>query len=299
VKVTMTSDPVEFWANAQNFLEQEPVLNTVVTSWVMRVVDGHIDWPAAAPYPRWFAVVHDNGKIVGAAMRSAPFEPYPAYVLPMTEQAGRALGLVLVDRGEGVAGLNGAMPGIQACAEVIAKVQGRQVQVTRRSRLHEVGTLIEPLTLVGARVRRAEPQDAAQLDQWVKEFHAEAIAQAEPNPGTPKSISVPEPDNVARIQREIEAGSWWVVETNQGELAHATAARAPAFGVARVGPVFTPREFRGRGYASAAVAEATRVRLAEGARVCLFTDLGNPVSNKIYRDLGYQPVTDMVDLVLA
>jgi predicted GNAT family acetyltransferase len=68
--------------------------------------------------------------------------------------------------------------------------------------------------------------------------------------------------------------------------------------VARIGPVFTPRERRGRGYASAAVAQVTRLVLDQGARACLFTDRANPTSNKIYAALGYRPVVDMVNVVL-
>ena len=39
--------------------------------------------------------------------------------------------------------------------------------------------------------------------------------------------------------------------------------------------------------------------LAEGARVCLFTDQANPTSNKIYAALGYRPVVDMANLVIV
>jgi predicted GNAT family acetyltransferase len=63
-------------------------------------------------------------------------------------------------------------------------------------------------------------------------------------------------------------------------------------GVARIGPVYTPPRFRGHGYGSAVTAATTRDVLAEGAVACLFTDLGNPTSNKIYQALGYVPVLD-------
>ena len=54
-------------------------------------------------------------------------------------------------------------------------------------------------------------------------------------------------------------------------------------GTVRIGPVYTPPEHRGRGYASSAVAGASRGALAGGARRCmLLTDLANPTSNKIY-----------------
>jgi len=65
----------------------------------------------------------------------------------------------------------------------------------------------------------------------------------------------------------------------------------------RVGPVYTPPELRGHGYASAATAEVSRAALAAGAEeVLLYTDLANPVSNAIYQRIGYQQVEDRVVL---
>ena len=62
---------------------------------------------------------------------------------------------------------------------------------------------------------------------------------------------------------------------------------------ARVGPVYTPPELRGRGYASALTAALTE-QLLERRRFCfLFTDLANPTSNSIYQRIGYRPVTDV------
>lgn len=64
-------------------------------------------------------------------------------------------------------------------------------------------------------------------------------------------------------------------------------------GTVRVGPVYTPPAQRRRGYASSAVAEASRRALAAGARQCmLFTDLANPTSNKIYASVGYSRFGD-------
>ncbi len=69
---------------------------------------------------------------------------------------------------------------------------------------------------------------------------------------------------------------------------HLTGVNPPSYGVARVGPVYTPKSHRGRGYASAAVAEVSQRILDEGGRACLFTDQANPTSNKIYEALGYR-----------
>jgi predicted GNAT family acetyltransferase len=61
----------------------------------------------------------------------------------------------------------------------------------------------------------------------------------------------------------------------------------------RVGPVYTPTALRNRGYATACVAALTRQALGAGRRYCfLYTDLANPVSNRIYARIGYRPVID-------
>jgi predicted GNAT family acetyltransferase len=64
----------------------------------------------------------------------------------------------------------------------------------------------------------------------------------------------------------------------------------------RIGWVYTPPHLRGRGYASSVVAELSRHILESGKQFCfLFTDLSNPVSNRIYRRIGYEPICDFND----
>lgn len=71
----------------------------------------------------------------------------------------------------------------------------------------------------------------------------------------------------------------------------------PAAGLARVGPVYTPPELRGRGFGGAVTAAVTQAALDGGAEgVMLFTDLANPTSNTLYQRLGFHPVTDWVVL---
>jgi uncharacterized protein len=62
----------------------------------------------------------------------------------------------------------------------------------------------------------------------------------------------------------------------------------------RIGPVYTPPECRGRGYATSLTAATSQDQLGRGRRFCfLFTDLANPTSNRIYQRIGYQPVCDV------
>lgn len=65
-------------------------------------------------------------------------------------------------------------------------------------------------------------------------------------------------------------------------------------GFARIGPVYTPPDRRGRGYAAGVTARAARAILDAGATPCLFTDLANPTSNGVYQRIGFEPVLDTV-----
>ncbi|HUK50107.1 MAG TPA: GNAT family N-acetyltransferase [Terriglobales bacterium] len=64
----------------------------------------------------------------------------------------------------------------------------------------------------------------------------------------------------------------------------------------RISLVYTPPQFREKGYASALVATLSQAMLNVGREFCyLFTDLSNPISNRIYMDIGYVPVCDFAE----
>jgi predicted GNAT family acetyltransferase len=74
-----------------------------------------------------------------------------------------------------------------------------------------------------------------------------------------------------------------------GGRPRAQAAASGTASVARINMVYTPAEERGHGYASAVVSQLSQKQLDEGKKmVCLYADARNPVSNSIYRKLGYE-----------
>ncbi|MCW5872968.1 MAG: GNAT family N-acetyltransferase, partial [Candidatus Eremiobacteraeota bacterium] len=96
----------------------------------------------------------------------------------------------------------------------------------------------------------------------------------------------------ANAQRRIRAGMTYFWEVEGRPVSMAALARPSCNGVC-VNLVYTPPEFRGRGYASAVTAAVSRQGLEQGySFCCLYTDLSNPISNSIYMKLGYEPVCD-------
>jgi predicted GNAT family acetyltransferase len=63
----------------------------------------------------------------------------------------------------------------------------------------------------------------------------------------------------------------------------------------RIGPVYTPPDLRGHGYATSLVHEQSRRFIGAGRDHCLlYTDLANPTSNAIYRKIGYHQVAESI-----
>lgn len=294
MRLQFSTDPAEFLAAAQEYLAAEPVISTVVTTIAHRLVAEMADG-VAQPDRNWWLVVRDeSGAVCGAGMRTAPFPPYPLFLLPIPDNAATGLARALHERREETLGVNGALPAVELCAEELARLGAGRVEVAQHTRLHELGELVQPAPVRGELVAVRE-DDVGLATEWFAAFMGDADEQA----GRPRGASAHEMPEPSEMLRRIRAGRLWFWVDEKGRPVHLTGANPPSFGVARIGPVYTPPDQRGRGWASNAVAEVSRRIQAQGARVCLFTDQANPTSNKIYAALGYRPVVDMANLVLV
>jgi predicted GNAT family acetyltransferase len=93
------------------------------------------------------------------------------------------------------------------------------------------------------------------------------------------------------VAARIALRRWWLWEDDDRPVSMA-GHQERAHDWTRIGPVYTPPGNRGHGYASALTAHTSKTLRATGSGVCLFTDLDNPTSNKIYQAIGYEAVRD-------
>jgi GNAT superfamily N-acetyltransferase len=291
-RLELLDDPAAFLAVAGEHLARDSVLNTVVATIADREVrEGVPDVPGL---PHWYAVARSrDGAVAGVAMRTAPFHPFPVFLLPMPSDAAVGLARMLHERGEEVRGANGALPATREFAEETARLARRTAEVLVRTRLHQLHRVAVPPRPAGE-LRPAREDDVDLVLDWYRAFHREADEQAGRPAGTMPAAGLSHQEMLLRI-RGGRVFLWQV----RGEPVHLTTANPPAYGAARIGPVFTPAEHRGHGYAAAAVAQVSQMILDEGSRPCLFTDHANPVSNRLYQRLGYEPVVDMADMVIG
>ncbi|HEY2795431.1 MAG TPA: GNAT family N-acetyltransferase, partial [Micromonosporaceae bacterium] len=130
------TDPGEFLDVAGDYLAAEPVINTVVTTTAHKQLAQRAAGIAPPAYNWWLVVRDDAGAIVGAAMRTAPFAPYPPYLLPMPDQAAVTLARMLHESSDEVLAVSGALPAADLCAAELARLGGGQVEVSLHTRLH-------------------------------------------------------------------------------------------------------------------------------------------------------------------
>ena len=122
----------------------------------------------------------------------------------------------------------------------------------------------------------------------MKEFHREAL-----------NHSVSEEQLNQFAQAKINKGTLFIWE-DEGVPVALTAATRPTLSGIAINSVYTPPEFRKKGYASNLVAHVSQLMLEKGYQYCtLFTDKANPTSNKIYQEIGYREVTEFREVIFA
>lgn len=234
--------------------------------------------PGLYPVPPYLATVSDGDRVVAAALQTPPFR----------------LGLSVVDDPAAIAVIaadvaDRDLPGVQGPVEVVRAFVdelrargGPPAHYDVAERIYRLTEVIPPRPVPGF-ARAPDAADRDVIADWVYAFQLEALGDDD------------------REGAEVAADHWMAgrgrrlnVWEDDGRIVSLVGVTGPTPNGIRVGPVYTPPESRGRGYASALTAAVSQAQLDAGRTfVFLFTDLANPTSNHIYQAIGYEPVSDI------
>jgi GNAT superfamily N-acetyltransferase len=186
-----------------------------------------------------------------------------------------------------VSAVRGTLPGVRgtranatAFADAWCSVAGAHAVEAIGRTLYRLGDLMAPNGVPGE-CRVAGAGDADLLLDWIDGFFVDAFGVVS--------------DRGARrgFLGDIRDVVLWSVDGVPVSMARV---HAPAAGMSRIGPVYTPAASRGHGFGAAVSAAAARQAYRRGARhVVLFADVVNAVANGIYRRLGFVPVADSLE----
>lgn len=276
MRLTTYVDAAAFLQVAQPGLEAQEALNSLLLGVClrMRVLPEYVD---ALPY---LVTVQEANELVTAGMITPPHNLVLAGQHPDNPTAQALIAADLLERGWQPPGVLAPVEAAQRFIEVWQQRTGQSATLQMRQRLFELHTVHHPAYPAGA-LRLADEADRELLAHWLAAFGHEALGE---------SAEVSE-ETYKVADRAIRNRNYYFWDTDQ-PVALIGKGR-PTVHCISIGPVYTPPELRGRGYASAGVAALSQALLTEGYRSCvLFTDLANPTSNSIYQKIGYRPIAD-------
>ena len=199
---------------------------------------------------------HDaQGEPVGALLRTPPH----GFILSeVPDEAVTELVRLLLDPGTGLDGREINLPesGQAAFAAAWTARTGNEPRIIERFRLYRLGELLPPRPAPEGAARRATQHDVDFVSRWLLEFWAEA----EPSmPGL--AIETALQAAVARIAE----GSFWLWINSSGRPVSLAGHTPIMAGMGRIGPVYTPPEQRGHGYAAGVTVAVSKAVLGRGA----------------------------------
>ena len=267
-EVVWTDSPERVLEEAGPFLQSDPVRHNVILS----LLDARVASPVRGNY--W--IVRLDGDVCGVALQSPT--DFFATVTPMARSVVTALVDAIVEQGTHI-------PGISAEAATAARFAGHWTERTRSSaqpvegqRIYEVEDVVPPEGVPGC----ARPAERDDRDFVVMAFEGFTAETGDSGGFAPAVVA----------DHRLRLGQLWVWE--HSTPTSVAGLSEPMAGVVRVGPVYTPPERRGRGYAAALVAAISEGVFERGYRCILYTDLGNATSNAIYRAIGYHAVEEVI-----
>ena len=272
------------YETAEAFLQvAQPLLMTAEAenNLMLGVAQGIARNPAAAPNP-YLATVGDETGVLACAVHIAPFK------LVITRASREPLAALAGDVFEAVPQLDGVTGPSRSADDFSlawSKLSGIEPVLAMRLRIHETRKVVDSgLPSAPGHFRPAAPADLNLLATWTDVFVSEA--------------RIAEPVDASRVVEDaIRRGRLHVWE-NAGPVSMAAWTGKTPSGV-RINFVYTPRELRGKGYGTACVKALTKQQLEQGNTFCwLYTDTSSAAPPKIFKRIGYWPVSDVSEYYL-
>jgi uncharacterized protein len=282
-EVTRSDDAAAFLSEAEELLLADEARHNLILGIAGTVRDSPDIYPL-----RSFWLARHGSRVVGAAMRTPPYNLILAR--PASPAALAALAEAVSDELPGVVG---SVPESEEFAELWAARAGVRARTNMRQGVYALEQVEPPPPAPGS-PRVATADDRELVLRWWIAFGEEVLHEG--GPGRENAAAMVD-------HRLASPASGIILWEDEGEPVSLAGWGGRTPNGIRIGPVYTPPDVRGRGYATALTAELSQ-RLLDGRlfdggrRFCfLYTDLANPTSNAIYERIGYRRVAESAEVV--
>lgn len=283
-KLTQYEDPIAFHDRVHSLLMKDEAANNLPLGLLntMKTSDKYID-------PLLLLVENEDDKVVGSFIMTPP------HYLVVTLKVGKDEVQAIAEQLNSFCDVSGiTIPGFVAEKDTALQmthawchVTGKGFTIRMNQRVYQLNKVNDIQLSEGEMVPVRGGQEVL-LAKWISEFVADT-----------EVISISDDEALKRAKDMIENEPYvFLWEVDGKPVSMARGARKTENGIT-VNFVYTPSEYRRKGYASSVVAELSRLLLKDHSFCSLYTDLDNPTSNKIYMEIGYKPVCDsmMISIV--
>ncbi|BCN30671.1 GNAT family N-acetyltransferase [Anaeromicropila herbilytica] len=163
----------------------------------------------------------------------------------------------------------------------LTNVEFKQILAMDIMELRELSSV--DLTKGHSRLANAKDRDL--MAQWESEFAFEALGE------------VIDPNRILeKVERQIEHQVFYLFENEENEIVSMAAPARKLIHGTCINYVYTPKKYRGRNYAMTNMYHLCNQLLKDGNQfVTLFVDKTNPISNRVYKKIGFQIIEDCYD----
>jgi predicted GNAT family acetyltransferase len=274
--LTVVKDPSFFLSKVESMLVENEAQNNLILGLLYRSIKLKDE---AEDY--FFAFVEKNDEVVLCFIKTPNKKLIMANSRPIALDEIRHVVQELLQ-------LNVSIPGMIGEKQLVTDFVSIWQEQTNCKKNVDMEQLIYKLeevnqnTIGTGEMRQANEQDIVKISHWIYDFSLV----------TPEELSIEEARNIA--DESVKAGTIFLWLDN-GEVVSMARKSRPSINGIVISLVYTPKEIRKKGYASSLVASLSQHLLNEGYKFCsLYTDLANPTSNHIYKEIGYNPVAESV-----
>jgi predicted GNAT family acetyltransferase len=134
--------------------------------------------------------------------------------------------------------------------------------------------------------RLAKPHDLVTLTRWNVEFAKEAL-----------NYKLEYDRIIEKVSKQIVDDIFYVYEDGNGQIVSMAAVTRQLLNGVAISYVYTPKTLRNQGYCVSLMYRLCSLMLEKGNRFCtLFVDKKNPISNNVYKKIGYQIIDNNYDI---
>ena len=147
---------------------------------------------------------------------------------------------------------------------------------------------LKAMDLKEGRTRLANTDELGLINNYMVDFYREALHE-----------EVSYEEQVVKVERLLHNNKIYVFENQDHQIVTMAATTRTLVNGVCINYVYTPREYRGHGFAKTNMYHICKGILEEGYQFCsLFVDKTNPISNQVYIDVGFMVIDDQYAYVI-